>query len=127
MPDGEIILQDEVYAIMGAAMEVYYKVGTGFLEPVYQEMLGIEMSRRGIPFIAEKELSLEYKGITLTKTYRADFICYGQILIELKAIERLSNIEVAQILNYMKITKRRVGLLINYGARPKLEWKRYVM
>lgn len=126
MPDGEIILQDEVYAIMGAAMEVYYKVGTGFLEPVYQEMLGIEMSRRGIPFIAEKELSLEYKGITLTKTYRADFICYGQILINLRQ-SNACRILRSRILNYMKITKRRDGLLINYGARPKLEWKRYVM
>lgn len=123
----ELILEKEVYAIMGAAMEVYYKVGTGFLEPVYQEMLGIEMNGRGIPYEAEKELKIEYKGVTLNKTYRADFICYGQILIELKSVERLCNIDVAQILNYMKITKMRVGLLINFGARPKLEWKRYVM
>ena len=127
MHDGKIIFEEEVYEIIGAAMEVYYKVGTGFLEPVYQEMLGIEMSRRGIPFEAEKNLPIEYKGVVLQKTYRVDFICYGKILIELKALERLSNIEVAQILNYLKITKMRVGLLVNFGARPKLEWKRYVM
>jgi len=127
MADGKIILEKEVYEIVGAAMEVYYKVGTGFLEPVYQEMLAIEMSQRGIPFVAEQELAIEYKGVTLKKKYRVDFICYGQILIELKSIERLSNIEIAQILNYMKITKIRVGLLINFGARPKLEWKRYVI
>ena len=127
MPDGKIILEQEVYEIVGAAMEVYYKVGTGFLEPVYQEMLAIEMEARRIPFVAEEELAIEYKGVTLRKKYRVDFICYGQILIELKSIERLSNIEIAQILNYMKITKMRVGLLINFGARPKLEWKRYVI
>jgi len=85
------------------------------------------MSRREIPFTAEKELPIEYKGILLKKKYRADFICYDQILIELKVLERLSNIEVAQILNYMKITGMRVALLINFGARPKLEWKRYVL
>jgi GxxExxY protein len=112
---------------MGAAMEVYYKVGTGFLEPVYQEMLAIEMNGRGIPHEAEKELHLEYKGVSLKKTYRADFICYGQILVEIKALNRLSNIEIAQILNYMKITQMRVGLLINFGARPKIEWKRFVI
>ena len=127
MPDGKIILEQEVYEIVGAAMVVYYKVGTGFLEPVYQEMLAIEMEARWIPFVAEEELAIEYKGVTLRKKYRVDFICYGQILIELKSIERLSNIEIAQILNYMKITKMRVGLLINFGARPKLEWKRYVI
>ena len=127
MADGKILHEKEVYEIVGAAMEVYYKVGTGFLEPVYQEMLAIEMSQRGIPFVAEQELAIEYKGVTLKKKYRVDFICYGQILIELKSIERLSNIEIAQILNYMKITKIRVGLLINFGARPKLEWKRYVI
>jgi GxxExxY protein len=126
-PKEKLILEDEVYAIMGAAMEVYYKVGTGFLEPVYQEMLSIEMNGRGIPYEAEKELLLEYKGVTLKKTYRADFICYGQILLELKCVERLSSIDTAQLLNYMKITKMRVGLLINFGARPKLEWKRFVM
>ena len=127
MAEGKIILEREVYEIVGAAMEVYYKVGTGFLEPVYQEMLAIEMERRGIPFVAEEELAIEYKGVTLKKKYRVDFICYGQILIELKSIERLSNIEIAQLLNYMKITKMRVGLLINFGARPRLEWKRYVI
>ena len=126
-PGQKLILEEEVYAVMGAAMEVYYQGGTGFLEPVYQEMLAIEMNGRGIPYEAEKELFLEYKGVTLKKTYRADFICYGQVLIELKAVDRLSNIEIAQLLNYLKITKMRVGLLINFGARPKLEWKRFVM
>ena len=126
-PKQKLILEDEVYAVVGASMEVYYKVGVGFLEPVYHEILAIEMNGRGIPYEAEKELKLEYKGVILKKTYRADFICYGQILVELKSVERLSNIDIAQLLNYMKITKMRVGLLINFGSRPKLEWKRFVM
>jgi GxxExxY protein len=123
----ESILQDEVYAIAGAAMDVYYSLGTGFLEPVYQEALGIEFTRRRIPFLAEKELNIHYKGIKLSKKYVADFICYDQIIIELKVVPRLTNIEIAQLLNYMKITKTRVGILANFGSRPRLEWKKYVM
>ena len=76
---------------------------------------------------SEKELFIDYKGVTLKKSFRVDYICYGQILVELKALNRLSNIEIAQLLNYMKITEMRVGLLINFGARPKLEWKRFVI
>ena len=123
----ESILQEEVYAIAGAAMEVYYSMGIGFLEPVYQEALGVELSRRGIPFENEKELDLYYKGTKLSKKYVADFVCFDQIIVELKVVPCLTNIEVAQLLNYLKITKMRVGILANYGARPKLEWKKYVM
>lgn len=123
----ESILQDEVYAIAGAAMEVYYSMGTGFLEPVYQEALCVEFSRRGIPFEYEKELDLNYKGTKLSKKYIADFVCFDQVIVELKVVPRLTNIEVAQLLNYLKITKIRVGILANFGSRPKLEWKKYVM
>ena len=123
----ESILQEEVYAIAGAAMEVYYSMGIGFLEPVYQEALGVELSRRGIPFENEKELDLYYKGTKLSKKYVADFVCFDQIIVELKVVPCLTNIEVAQLLNYLKITKMRVGILANYGAKPKLEWKKYVM
>lgn len=122
----ELILKDEVYAIAGAAMEVYYTLGTGFLEPVYQEALEIELARRGVPFESQKHLELFYKEIKLTKLYIADLVCYGQIIVELKVLPRLTNIEVAQLINYLKITKMHVGLLINFGARPALEWKRYV-
>lgn len=123
----ELILKDEVYAIAGAAMEVYYQFGTGFLEPVYQQSLQIELARRHIPFEAQKPLDLFYKNVKLEKTYIPDLVCYGQIIVELKVLDRLTNIEVAQLMNYLKITKKHVGLLINFGARPKLEWKRYVL
>ena len=123
----ELILEEEVFAIAGAAMEVYYSMGIGFLEPVYQEALGIEFTRRGIPFERERELDIYYKGTKLSKKYVADFVCFDQIIVELKMVPRLTNIEVAQLLNYLKITKMRVGILANYGARPKLEWKKYVM
>jgi len=122
----DLILGDEVYAVVGAAMEVYYKIGTGFLEPIYQECLEIELKHRKIPFEPQKRLEMYYKEQLLQKTYVPDFLCYEQILVEIKVLDRLTNIEVAQIMNYLKITKLRVGVLINFGSRPTLEWKRYV-
>lgn len=123
----EIILKDEVYAIAGAAMEVYYVLGPGFSEPVFQEAMEIELARRNIPFVAQKSLAMEYKGVVLKRPHYVDLFCYDQIIVELKALDRLSNIEVSQLMNYLKISKMRVGLLINFGSRPKLEWKRYVI
>ncbi len=123
----ELILKEEVYAIAGAAMEVYYVLGTGFLEPVYQEALAIEFSRRGVPFVREKTLNMFYKDVKLEKRYCADFVCYDQIIVELKAMFRLTNIEESQLINYMRVTNLHVGALINFGSRPKLEWKRYVI
>jgi GxxExxY protein len=123
----ELLLKDEVYAIAGAAMDVYYNLGTGFLESVYQEAMEIELRRRQIPFEPEKPLKLVYKDVELRKEFFADLVCYGQIIVEVKAVDRLTNIEEAQLFNYMKITRMRVGMLINFGARPKLEWKRYVI
>lgn len=123
----ELILKDEVYAIAGAAMEVYYQLGTGFLEPVYQEALEIELAHRKIPFESQRSLNLFYKDVKLRKVYIPDFVCYEQIIAEIKVLERLTNIEVAQLINYLKVTKMHVGLLINFGSRPKLEWKRYVI
>lgn len=123
----EIILKDEVYAVVGAAMEAYYTLGTGFLEPIYQEAMEIELRLRGIPYESQKILTLAYKDIVLSKEYNADLVCYDQIIVELKAVDRLTNIEVGQLINYMKITKMHVGLLINFGSRPTLEWKRYVI
>ena len=108
-------------------MEVYYTLGVGFLEPVYQEALAIELTGRGIPYAREEPLGISYKGIRLTKTYRPDFLCYDQIIVELKSQFRLTPVEEAQIINYLKITHMHVGLLMNFGARPKLEWKRYVI
>jgi len=123
----EIIFKEEVYAIVGAAMDVYWELGRGFLEPVYQEALAIEFGRRRIPFEPEQEIVVFYKGEALKKRYSADFICYGSIIIELKALEGLGGREVGQILNYMKATRFNVGLLINFGSPVRLEWHRYVI
>ena len=123
----KLILADEVYQIVGAAMEVYYQLGCGFLEPIYQQALEIELGRRRIPFEPQQELMICYKGEILEKKYIADFICFNQIIIELKALSGLSGREIAQLMNYMKITGMHVGLLFNFGSTPKLEWKRYVI
>jgi GxxExxY protein len=123
----ELILAEEVYQIMGAAMDVYYQIGRGFLEPVYQEAFQIELGRRGIPFRPQTEATVFYKEQPLNKYYKPGVICFDQIVIELKVCDRLTGVEASQILNYLKATKMRVGLLINFGSRGTLEWKRYVM
>jgi GxxExxY protein len=123
----ELVLKDEVYQIVGAAMDVYYQLGRGFLEPVYQEALEVELRRRNIPFEAQKRLTIYYKGEALKKDYVADLICFGQIIAELKVCEGLTGREEAQLLNYMKATRNGVGLLFNFGSRMRLEWKRYVI
>jgi GxxExxY protein len=122
----ELILKEEVYAIVGAAIEVSNELGAGFLEAVYQEALGIELKNRTIPFVAQPTIQITYKGQTLNKEYIPDFVCFEQIIVEIKAIKELTNIEQAQLLNYLKATRKPVGLLLNFGA-PKLEWKRMVV
>ena len=93
---------------------------------MYQEALAIELRERGIQFEAQKPLRISYKGKTLNKEYFADLVCYGQIIVELKALDRLTGNEEAQILNYLKATGLRVGVIINFGSHGKLEWKRFV-
>jgi GxxExxY protein len=122
----ELLLKDEVYSIVGAAIEVHKELGFGFLEAVYQEAMEIELKKRSIPYEVQVPLSISYKGLQLKKGYIADFICYGQIIVELKALEGLSGREEAQLLNYLKASAFRVGLLINFGNSPKLDWKRFV-
>ena len=123
----DLIFKDEVYAIVGAAMEVHRVLGHGFLEPVYQEAMEIESKTRGIPFEAQKVLEVHYKEHILKKEYIADMVCYGKIIVEFKALDQLTNREEAQILNYLKATGMKVGLLINFGAHGRLEWKRFVL
>ncbi len=123
----ELVLKEEVYQVIGAAMDVYYQLGRGFLEPIYQEAFEIELGRRGLPFEHQKELTVLYKGIPLEKKYVPDLICFNQIIVELKALDRLTGVEEAQLLNYLRMTSMGVGLLINFGSRVKLEWKRYVI
>jgi len=112
-------------AIIGAAMEVHRQLGPGFLEAVYQEALAIELADRRTPFQREQELPIDYKGRRLPCKYRADFVCYEDIIVELKALQLLSGTEEAQLLNYLKATSLERGLLLNFG-RPSLEFKRLV-
>jgi len=117
--------KDLTYKIIGACIEVHKVLGSGFLEAVYQEALEKEFTLQNIEFVKEKELTIEYKGVTLDKKYRADFICFDKIIIELKAISNITSEHEAQLLNYLKITDHNVGLLINFGQKS-LEYKRLV-
>ncbi|MEW6526397.1 MAG: GxxExxY protein [Spirochaetota bacterium] len=119
----ELLFKDEVYAIVGAAMEVSNELGAGFLEAVYQAALEIEFALRRIPFQSQPPVEIYYKGQTLAKKYFPDFICFDQIIVEIKAEKQLTTLDEAQLLNYLKATEKPVGVLFNFGA-PKLEWKR---
>ena len=121
-----IILADESYAIVGAAIEVHRELGPGFLEAVYQEAMQIELAERRIPFEAQKMIIVRYKEHTLTRDYVADFVCYEQVIVEIKALSRLSGKEEAQTLNYLNATEFKLGILLNFGSHGKLEWKRLV-
>lgn len=115
----------QTHAIIGAAMEVHCELGAGFLESVYQEALALELKERGIPFAAEVELPISYKGERPVTFFRADFICYGEVVVELKALKALSGVEESQLLNYLKATGHERGLLLNFGT-SRLEVKRMV-
>ncbi len=120
------MLAEEVYRIQGAVFEVNREMGGGFLEAVYQECLALEFTARAIPFSALTPIELTYKGQRLRQAYQPDFICFGQVIVELKAIQRLAPEHRAQVLNYLKATGLRVGLLVNFGAFPKTEIERLV-
>ena len=122
----ELIYKDEVFGIVGAAMEVHGELGCGFLEAVYQEAFQLELQSRQIPFVSQKQLPVFYKGRRLAKEYYADVVCYENIIVELKALDRLSTNATAQILNYLKASRLKVGVLINFGS-SSLEWKRFVL
>jgi len=116
---------EQTYAILGAAMEVHNQLGAGFLEAVYQEALAIEFSERAIPFRREVWLTVSYKGRQLRAQYRADFICYDDVVVEVKAVESLTPRHAAQLLNYLKATGKHRGLLLNFGT-PRLQYRRIV-
>ncbi len=122
-----IIYKAESYAIMGACFEVYKEKGPGFLEQVYQECLEIEMEMRGILFVPKQELALRYKDRPLKSKYVPDLLCYGKIIAELKAVNELADEHRAQVHNYLKATGYHLGLLINFGHYPKLQYERIVL
>lgn len=121
----DLIYKEESYRIIGACMKVHQELGHGFLEPVYQEGVTIQFKQDGITYEREKELLIYFKGIELEKKYVADFIVFGKIILELKALSKLTPDHEAQVLNYLKATKFRLGLLVNFG-QPKLAYKRLV-
>jgi GxxExxY protein len=123
----ELIYKDESYRIIGACFEVYKEKGCGFLEPVYQECLETELGLQGIPFRAQWPIGLSYKGRPLKQRYIADVVCFEKILVELKAVSALADEHRAQVLNYLHATGYRLGLLVNFGHHPKLEWERIVV
>ncbi len=121
-----IVYKDESYKITGACFEVYNEKGCGFVEPVYQECLALELGFQGIPFKEQLQLVLNYKSHRLKQTYKPDFICYEKIILEIKAVSALADQHRAQIHNYLKATGYKLGLLVNFAHYPKLEWERIV-
>jgi len=117
----------EGFALMGAAFEVHRELGGGLAEEIYQQSFEIELSLRSIPFISKCPTAVAYKGHSLTKEYFPDLFVQGGIIVELKAVSRLLSEHEAQILNYLRITRHRVGYLINFGPLDKVEWRRFVL
>jgi GxxExxY protein len=117
----KLLLEDETYLIRGACFEVYKDKGAGFLEAVYQECLSMELAGQRIPFVAQQELQLSYKGQMLTQTYMPDFVCFATVVVEIKAVTELTDQHRAQVHNYLKATGLRVALLVNFGHYPMSE------
>jgi GxxExxY protein len=119
-----LIYKEESYATIGACMAVYKDKGCGFLEPVYHECLAIEFEIRRIPFLSKPPQTLQYRGRTLVQTFSPDFLCYEKIILEIKAVSALVDEHRAQVLNYLSATDCKLGLLVNFGHDPKLEYER---
>jgi len=123
----KILYADESYLIMKACFEVYKRLGCGFLESVYQECLEIELNLQKVTYISQAELPVIYRDRKIMHTYKADLICYDKIIVELKAVSVLADEHRAQILNYLNASGLKLGLLINFGHHPKLEYERFVL
>jgi GxxExxY protein len=119
-----MILKDESYAVMGACFEVYNQLGPGFLEPVYHRCLEIELTSRSIPFVSKPKVPILYKGESIGCLYEADFICYQQIILELKAVAQLATQHEAQLMHYLKATQLPLGILLNFCCPTELQYKR---
>ena len=122
----DLKFEEQSYRIRGAIFEVYPEMGCGFLESVYQECLEIEFGKQEIPFVAQRELIPQYKGERLEQTFKPDFICFDQIIVEIKAVKELADEHRAQIHNYLKATSLELGLLVNFGHYPKAQIERIV-
>ena len=122
-----LLFADEVFQIQGAVFEVSRQMGTGFLEAVCQECLALAFAARDIPFEASPALALTYKGQPLKQSYRPDFVCFGSVIVELKVVRELAPEHRAQVLNYLKATGLRLGLLVNFGCAPKARVERLVL
>lgn len=123
----ELLLKQEVYRIVGCAMHVYNTLKSGFLEAVYQEALEIEFVDQGVPAIAQASVRILYKGRELKKRYIADFLCFGEVIVEIKATAGISNVDRAQLINYLRATGSRVGVTLAFGNKDELKWERLVV
>jgi len=123
----EFLYKEEAFLIRGAIFEVYRAMGAGFLEGVYQECLAIEFTRRGVAFEALKPLKLTYAGQLLRQSYVADFVCYERIIVEIKALRAIAPEHRAQVINYLRATDMKLGLLVNFGAAPRVEIERFAL
>ena len=119
-----LLYNEECYRIVGSCFEVCKDKGCGFLESVYQECLEIELEHQGVDFLAQQPLELRYRGRLLKQKFVPDFVCFGSIVLEIKAVKALADEHRAQVLNYLKATGKSLGLLVNFGHHPKLEWER---
>lgn len=122
----ELISKEEVYRIIGSAIRVHREQGAGFLEAVYHEALELQLKDDGIPFESHPRLRIQYRQWMLRKGYQADFVCFGNIIVEIKAGSHLTPVDQAQLINYLKSTRLKVGVLINFGGLTRLDWRRFV-
>lgn len=123
----ELLFREEAYRIVGACLAVHKDKGNGFAEPVYQDALEVELELSGIPFDAQRNYQIHYRGRPLKHSYTPDILCFDQIIVELKAAKSLTAEHRAQVMNYLKVTGLQLGLLVNFGSHPRLEWERIVL
>jgi len=119
-------LHDETYEILGACFEVYNEMGCGFLESVYQECLELELDSRGVPFVAQQSINLHFKGQEIQRTFSPDLLCFEKVIVELKAVRNLTPDHRAQVINYLRACRLEVGLLVNFGSCPQLDYERVI-
>ena len=121
-----LIFREECFQVIGACFSVYNELGSGFLESIYSEALRIELHRRSIPFVSEREIQIHYRQVPLKQSFRVDLICFEKLIVELKATESLIDAHRSQLLNYLNATQLRLGVLVNFGNGSQLEWERLV-